>query len=467
MIHNRVMEEGVLGCILTDEKCYSESVRRGVCEDAFFHHNTRAVWRAIRDVEKDGVGIDETTVSEWVLRHKDENGRPYAESVGMVFVLELTKRVESTANFGWWLTTLLETWRNRRLVTACHGVIDAMKSDAVEADDALSALECEIAGREMSEQTTYKGAELWDGVEDWWFQGGSKRDRVYRVGIPSVDDRVSIRGGMLVTVAAKSGMGKSSLVLNVANAVLEDGFGVAVLSLEMGAGEFARRWASQRARVNPRKLDHGVAQDEEKDRIREQLQKLAQYGEKVVIDDGVDRDIHAIRTWCRTLRRENPDIGLFIIDYLQLVRGNGKVSREQQVAEISRGLKLLAKEMKCPVVALSQLNKAFDTPFPSLDNIRESGAVAQDSDIVLFIVPTVKGDSGQLVAGGKMWISVAKQRGGEVCIVPVYFEKNYTCFREHVEGDEGAARQPMAEDAPRKTFRPKKKMLDTHLPYVD
>lgn len=240
----------------------------------------------------------------------------------------------------------------------------------------------------------------------------------------------------LVVIAGRPSMGKTSFVLNVAEHVgIEGRVPVAIFSLEMAKEQLAMRMLSSRARVDGNSLRRGFL-SQERDFPRLALAAGNFSESSIFIDDSASISVLEIRARARRLKAEH-GIGLVIIDYLQLIKGRDRIeSRQQEISEISRSLKALAKELNVPVIALSQLSRAVETRGgdrrPLLSDLRESGAIEQDADVVAFIfreeVYRTDEDEGNSDVAGKAEVIIRKQRNGPIGTVSLTFMKEYTRF---------------------------------------
>jgi len=269
-------------------------------------------------------------------------------------------------------------------------------------------------------------------------------------GFKNLNDRTSGFGkGDLVIIAARPAMGKTALVLNMALKAIERNEGVAFFSLEMPAEQLMLRLLSAKTSIPLQALRVGDLRDEQWSQLSAATDELS--SKKLFVDDGGYATIHHVRSKLRKLKAQHPEISVAIIDYLQLMSGDGKEGRQQEVSEISRGLKQLARELQIPIVALSQLNRGVesrDNKRPMLSDLRESGAIEQDADIILFVYrddvyreAQEKEREMKAKAEGKEYTSefrkkseedaeiiIGKQRNGPTGTVELVFQKNYTRF---------------------------------------
>jgi replicative DNA helicase len=277
-------------------------------------------------------------------------------------------------------------------------------------------------------------------------------------GFRNLNDRTRGFGkGDLVIVAARPAMGKTALVLNMALKAIERGEGVAFFSLEMPAEQLMLRMLSAKTSIPLQALRVGDLRDEQWSQLSAAVDEMSQ--RKLFVDDGGYATIHHVRSKLRKLKSRHPEISIAIIDYLQLMSGDGgREGRQQEISEISRGLKQLARELQIPIVALSQLNRSLesrDNKRPMLSDLRESGAIEQDADIILFVYrddvyreAQEKEREMKAKAEGKEFTStfqkkseeeteliIGKQRNGPTGTVDLVFQKRFTRF---VDADSGS-----------------------------
>jgi len=235
--------------------------------------------------------------------------------------------------------------------------------------------------------------------------------------------------GNLIILAARPSMGKSALVCNIAeNAAIEAKAPVAVFSLEMSETELAQRFVASQARIKGEELRRGRVAEHKWPKIMEASQRLARA--PLFIDDSSDIGLLEIRAKCRRLHQQH-GLGLIIIDYIQLMRADSRIeNRVEQIGQMSRGLKILARELQCPVIALSQLNRGVEQRHdkrPVLSDLRESGSIEQDADLVMFIYRDEYYDR-ESEREGEADIIIAKHRNGSIGEVTLTFQKEYPKF---------------------------------------
>ena len=240
-------------------------------------------------------------------------------------------------------------------------------------------------------------------------------------------------------------MGKTSFALNIAqNVALRGDAAVAIFSLEMSKDQLTARLLGSEAEVDSQRIKTGDLNSKDWEKLAVAMDKFSQ--SKIYIDDTAGVTITDLRAKCRRLAMSEKDLGLIVIDYLQLIEGSGREDRMQQISSISRGLKILAKELNVPIIALSQLSRAVESRTdkrPMLSDLRESGSIEQDADIVMFIYRDdyykTAGDEDEMAEKalnkGEAEIIVAKNRNGPVGSVKLLFQNNITKFKNPIKTD--------------------------------
>jgi replicative DNA helicase len=257
--------------------------------------------------------------------------------------------------------------------------------------------------------------------------------------------------GDLIIIAARPAMGKTAFTLNLAQKALDDGRGVAIFSLEMPAEQLMMRMLSAKTSIPLQKLRVGDMDDDEWTRLTAASDEMA--GQKLFVDDDGMLNIHQLRSKLRKLKSQHDEISLCVIDYLQLMNGSGGKDRHLEVSEISRGLKLLARELSIPIIALSQLNRGLEArndKRPMLSDIRESGSIEQDADMIMFVYrddvyrmreemekeKKAKAEGQEYKSDFKEKIEeeteiiVGKNRNGPIGVAHLIFQKKFTRFVE-------------------------------------
>ena len=436
MPYNRDAEMALLGCFLIDNDIASDLIDK-LNEDDFYQESHKYVLRAMQNVFNSRKPIDVVTVSD------ELDGEGALEKAGgIVYLTELAQITPSAANYKSYYDIVSRDSMNRKLIRASRKIIETSMNST---DGQASLAFAEKAVYDISQQTENSSllgmadGNIIDAVLEKFEKLQSDPDS-FR-GIPTGYKRLDkmthgLQPGALIVLAARPGMGKTSLAMNlVENASLRAGKTSAVFSLEMPRHEIVQRLICAYANVSMQKaLDGQLAAKEWKKLMlaSDQLKKS-----KIFIDDSSRVTPQEILSKCRRLKSSTGNLDLIMIDYIQLMssgdsRMAGAENRQQEIASITRDLKIMAKELGVPVIALSQLRR-IQSKEPQLSDLRESGAIEQDADIVMFIsrpeaIATKEEiDSGQVVKGAAELI-LAKHRGGEQGRVSLKFIGECTKF---------------------------------------
>jgi replicative DNA helicase len=425
--HNLEAEQSVLGSMMLSAEAIASVVEVVKAED-FYRPAHERIYQAILSVYGRGEPVDAITVVEELKRHRglDEIGGP-------LYVQDLVESVPTPASAGYYARIVADNALLRRLIDAAAQIMSrayAVPEDPRRAADEAEALVYAVSRVDETEQVV----SLRELVDESMgaLEHIQQRDSAF-AGVPTgFMDLDSLLSGLqrenLIIVAARPGVGKSSFVTNVArNIAVDAGVPVAMFSLEMSRFEIGMRLLCAEARVPWEKVRSGRVATEEWTRIVEAAEVLHE-APLYIVDSG-NVTIVDIRAKARRMKSKQ-GLGLIIVDYLQLMSSHSRTeNRQQEVAEISRSLKLLAKELEIPVIAVSQLNRNPETRAdkrPQLSDLRESGSIEQDSDIVMFIH---RDDSDDPTVKGKADIIVAKHRNGPTQTVPLTFLPHLTLFR--------------------------------------
>jgi replicative DNA helicase len=426
--HNAEAERTVLGAVLVDNAAFNSAAELLTRED-FYRDGHRRIFDAMAVLTERSIPIDTVTL-------KDELTRAGAlEAVGgAAYLAGLVDGLPRLTNVEQWSRIIREKSVLRRLIQASQQISHACFEAEREAEEILDGAEKAIF--EIAERRVRQG---FVGIREIVKESFRTIDQLAQskdlvTGLPTgfvdLDEKTSgLQRGDLIIVAARPAMGKTSLCLNVAqNASHRTGETVGIFSLEMSKEQLVLRLLCSDARVDAHRLRTGNLQEKDWARLAKAYAELS--ASKVFIDDSATITPLEIRAKCRRLKAEH-GLGLIIVDYLQLVAGAGRVeNRQQEIASISRSLKGLAKELDVPVVALSQLSRAPEARTekrPQLSDLRESGSIEQDADIVMFIFreeeykPT---DENRGIAE----LIIGKQRNGPTGTVRLAFLKEYTRF---------------------------------------
>jgi replicative DNA helicase len=425
-------EISVLGAMLLDKSAVGE-VLEVLDESAFYRESHRKIFNAILQLFERNEPADLVTVTEELRRLKQ------LEQVGgRVYLASLLENVATAANVGYHAEIVLKKAILRRLIEVATQIVGQGYEDVEEVNELLDRAEQQIFS--IREKRLKRGFIPLEKVLHTTFEAIEKlHDRQGGViGVPSgfikLDELTAgFQSGDLVIIAGRPSMGKTAFALNVArHASVEAKIPVAVFSLEMAGYQLAQRMLCSEARVDAHRVRAGTLPDEDWSKLSICVGALAEA--PIYIDDTPGLGVLDIRAKARRLLAEK-NIGMVIVDYLQLMQGpRGAESRQQEIAMISRSLKSLAKELQVPILALSQLSRAVETRGgdrrPQLSDLRESGALEQDADVVLFIYRGELYDPDNEDVKGKAEIVIGKQRNGPTGKVHLTFNSRYTRFDE-------------------------------------
>lgn len=431
--HNLDAEEGLLACCILDPDVIDRCLAARLTPDAFYHTSHRLVFEALCTV------FGRNTVVDEILLASELKDHGYLDEIGgLPFINQLTNRVETTAHANYFLEIVREKHLLRRLIRTSSGTIEKCYGYEGRLDQFLEEVEQEIF--QISEQRSADTAKpIKESVKEAYTLVQNLLERKGELnGISSgfIDlDKMTygFHPAEMVIIAARPSMGKTALALNIAEAAcMPKGKAkpapVLVFSLEMSAASLAMRMLCGRARVSMVRLRDGISSAEERQRLLQAADELSKA--PLWIDDSGSLNLLEVRAKSRRLHTKHT-LGMIVVDYLQLLSGvDSSVSREQQIAELSRGLKGMAKELNLPVLVLSQLNRESEKEkrAPRLSDLRESGSIEQDADVVLMLArPKDAGDEFS-VAADHADLIIAKQRNGAVGTVPLTFIREITRF---------------------------------------
>lgn len=431
--HSIEAESSVLGGLLLDNAAW-DRVGDMLTPEAFYRYEHRLIYEAIEQLINASRAADVVTVFERLQSHGKEEA-----AGGLVYLNSLAQYVPSAANIRRYAEIVHERSVLRRLVAA---------SDEI-ATTALNPQGRDVATiLDQAEQKVFsigeQGSRLKAGFQSMTNLVAALIDEVSAradnpqdvTGLPTgfIDlDRMTsgLQPGDLIVLAARPSMGKTSLAINIAeNVALNEGKAVAVFSMEMGASQLAVRVVGSIGRINQGNLRTGKLTDEEWPRLTEAIEKLRNVS--LHIDESPGLKPSELRANARRLARQTGGLGLIVVDYLQLMSGsNDGDNRASEIGEISRGLKMLAKELQCPVIALSQLNRSVEARAdkrPMMSDLRESGAIEQDADIIMFIYRDEYYTKDACKEPGVAEVIIAKQRNGPTGTVKLAFLNSLTRF---------------------------------------
>src|SRR5690349_22460567 len=445
--HNVEAEASILGGVIlrNDTLVNLESLE----VDDFYDMRHKVVWQAIRNLEAAAKPIDVVTLEVEI----EKQGKLDAIG-GVAFLGELALRVPTADNVVAYAEIVSDKHQARKLMLAASEISEKGYEDGLEVRDYLDDAEANTF--EVTQRRDKSGPEPLKALVKKVFSSLDERFKAEGgiTGVPTGFADLDLRtAGLqpteLVILAARPAMGKTSFAMSLAqNAATAGGWPCLVFSLEMSSTQLAERMLCSEARVDSSALRRGQLQRQDMTNLTYAAASLSKA--PILIDDTPALSLRELRARARRFRSNKElfgdrKFGLIIIDYLQLMRGSpqaAKASREQEISEISRGLKALAKELHCPVLALSQLNRSLEQRTdkrPQLSDLRESGAIEQDADVILFIYRDViynKDTDNPHVAE----IIIGKNRHGATGTVETHFEGRFTRFENLSQRSDGPPR---------------------------
>jgi replicative DNA helicase len=431
--HSLEAEQAVLGGLMLDDQAW-DRVSDRVKEEDFYRRDHRLIFQAIALLANASDPRDALTVSETLTRlgELDNAG-------GLAYLGELVRNTSSATNIAAYGDIVRERSVLRQLIRISNEVSDtAFQPQGATAQDILDQAERKIFA--IAEQQQKGGGP--QALRPLLQKALDRIDKLFQstesitglsTGFTDLDDRTSgLQNGDLVIVAARPSMGKTTFAMNlVENAMLRSGKPVLVFSMEMPAEQLVMRMLSSLGRIDQGRVRSGKLEEEDWPRLTSTMTMLSE--QKLLIDDSASLSPNDVRTRARRVAREQGGLGLIMVDYLQLMRVPGLESnRVNEISEISRSLKALAKEMECPVIALSQLNRSLEqrpNKRPVMSDLRESGAIEQDADVIMFIYRD-EVYNPESPDKGTAEIIIGKQRNGPIGALRLAFHGKYTRFED-------------------------------------
>lgn len=423
-------EQAVIGSMLTDRDAVISAIEI-LKEEDFYREDNKTIYEAILNLYNRSEPIDIIT-----LKAELTSMGMFEKIGGLEYIVGLPEKVPTTANVERYINIVKEKSELRRLIKAANEIIEQGYDPTENIDDIMNSAEKKIFNiMQDKDQKTYSA------IKDVLVDAFTELEQLYNqkqhiTGVPTgfidLDYKMAgLHNSDLILIAARPAMGKSAFALNIAtNAAVKAKVPAVLFSLEMSKEQMVNRILCSEAMVDSNKVRTGKIDDDDWIKLADTMGDLSEA--PIYIDDTPGISINEIRAKCRKLKLER-NIGLVVIDYLQLVQGSSKRasgSREQEISEISRSLKILAKEINVPVIALSQLSRAPEQRpdhRPMLSDLRESGAIEQDADIVMFLYRDdyYNEDSEDK---GLAEVIVAKHRAGSTGTVKLVWLGNYTKF---------------------------------------
>ena len=427
--HDIEAEQAIIGSMLTDKDAVIAAVEV-LQEQDFYREDNKIIYSAILNLYNRAEPIDIIT-----LKSELKSMGKFEAVGGLEYIVQLPDKVPTTSNVEQYIKIVEEKSMLRALIKTADELITLGYDPTQEVEQVI-----DIAEKKIFQVMQKKNQKGYSSIKDILVDTFTQLEQLYNqkesiTGVPTgfvdLDYRTSgLHNSDLILVAARPAMGKSAFALNIAtNAAVRAKVPVAIFSLEMSKEQMTNRILCSEAMVDSAKVRTGKIDDDEWAKLAATSGELSEAG--IYIDDTPGISIMEIRAKCRKMKLEK-NIGLVVIDYLQLVQGSNKKggSREQEIAEISRSLKILAKEIDVPVIALSQLSRAPEQRIdhrPMLSDLRKSGSIEQDADIVMFLYrddyyneDTEKKNIAEVI--------IAKHRSGATGTVELLWLANYTKF---------------------------------------
>ena len=407
-------EQSVIGSMIIDKSAIAKALEK-LKEEDFYRDGHKVIFKAIRDMFSKDMAVDLVTLLEY-LKSTDT----LEKAGGVTYITEVSSSVITTANLEAYIKIVEDKSLLRKLIKSATNIIEESYNKQDKVDDVL-----DLAQKRIFDLAEKQGSSDYEPLSNVLERGFLEIERLFNnkgsitgvgSGIRDLDAKTSgFQKGDMVLIAARPSMGKTTFALNIAeHAALREGKSVVVFSLEMSKEQLAYKLLCSEANVDMLKLRTGNLDDDDWERIARATGPLSKA--KIYIDDTAGMSVMEMRSKCRKIKMEH-GIDMILIDYLQLMSGSSQSeSRQQEVSEISRSIKALAKEMECPVIALSQLSRAPEQRAdhrPMLSDLRESGSIEQDADVVMFLYrdeyynkETEEKNIGECI--------IAKQRNGPV-----------------------------------------------------
>ena len=428
--HNEEAERSALGACMLSKEALMDVAEEVRAED-FYNESHREIFNSIMRLYRENISVDMLTVCEDLKKQKalDMVG-------GRTYIGTLTSEVPSTANAGDYAKIVAEKAMMRQLIFASEEIAAKGYEDKDDTEGLINAAESSIF-RIAQKRQKNDYAKIQDVLmKNLKMIDEAERNQGNVIGLPTgfkaLDEKTSgLQKSDLIIIAARPGMGKTAFALNVAaQSAVKAKASVLIFSLEMSQEQLGQRLIAMQARVESEKLKKGNLERKDWDRINVALDELNET--KIVIDDTPGISIMEMRNKCRRLKAEQ-GLDLVVIDYLQLMTFDGRAdSRQQEVSALSRHLKLLAREMDCPVIVLSQLSRAPEQrqdKRPMLSDLRESGSIEQDADIVIFLYRDDYYNENS-EKPGVCEVNLAKHRSGPTERLELTWVARYTKFSD-------------------------------------
>ena len=443
--HNNEAEKAVMGCMLSYPETI-DTVLGSISSESFYNPLFKIMYRCISELRNEGVNVDFVTVKNKMLQNNVEEDR-----IGNEFFVDLADNAATSANVKDYCDIVNDKFLLRRLILICDETVVACRKDEDNVDAILENAEREIfqLQKKDGQREFLTLRQVWPELLLKITAAIESKDGI--TGVPTgFRDLDNITAGFqqanFIVIAARPGMGKTSLSLSMAmNMAFKKNIKVAFFSLEMNAAELAMRVLASESKITTEKMRSGRLKEEDTDLINATMERVV--SDNLIIDETSYLTIAALRNKCRKLQSER-GLDIIMVDYLQLMHAgldgyqtNSKFinNRQEEVAEISRSLKALAKELNIPVIAMAQVKRPDDKNPPDLADLRESGAIEQDADIVMFIHKDDRTKKGKNVEeetnvdydDDSVKLYIRKHRNGRVGDIKLKFDKSTTKYYDY------------------------------------
>ena len=434
--HSIEAEQAVLGGVFLDKEAWDKVAER-VREEDFYRKDHRIIFRAISQLSDEGMPFDIVTVAEWL-----ENHHLLEDAGGMRNLAALAENTPSASNISSYADIVRKRSILRQLIHATTEINETVFNPQGRSSEQILEF-AEQTVFEIAEQET-RGRKSYQDIKEYLKDALDRVDELFHKDSPitgvatGFDDLDLKTAGLqqsdLIIVAGRPSMGKTAFAINIAeHAAIKEKMSVAVFSMEMPGEQLAMRMMSSLGRIDQHKVRTGKLDDDDWPRLTSAVGILQET--RMFIDDTPALTPAELRARCRRISREH-GLDLVVIDYLQLMQVAGtSENRATEISEISRSLKAMAKELKVPVIALSQLNRSLEQRTdkrPVMSDLRESGAIEQDADVILFIYRDEVYDD-ESPHKGMAEVIIGKQRNGPIGKVKLAFRGQFTRFENYVE----------------------------------